>query len=67
MLGTLKIAKNLLFLHAVKSYNMGSPDVLLIFIALKHPSPLLCLNLRTLDPVAGTLIITPLRQLSTDT
>jgi hypothetical protein len=56
-----------IFLHAVKSNNMGrwlSPPkkgMLWIFIALKNLSPWPDYYLRTLGPMASTLTITPLR------
>jgi hypothetical protein len=59
------------FLHAVKSYDMGPPTLfpireegmLLIFIALKNPSPLPGSNPQPLDPVASLLTTTPPRRL----
>jgi hypothetical protein len=36
--------------------------MLQIFIALKNPSPQLCLNPQTFGPMASTLTITPLQQ-----
>jgi hypothetical protein len=57
-------------LHAVKSYDMGPPallpireeGMLLIFVALKNPSPWPGSNSRPLGPVASTLTVPPRRQ-----
>jgi hypothetical protein len=52
------------FLHVVNTYSMG-PTALLL--ALKHPSPQLGLNPRTLGPMESTLTIDTYTDASIDT